>query len=79
MTIAAPVGVFPAKASGYVTSFTHEGVQYICHCQRGVRGVNITDTVTLTKDEAKSSTLGPIKQISIIVANYDDNGNKRPN
>lgn len=79
MTIAVPVGVFPAKASGYVTSFTHEGVQYICHCKQGVRGVNITDTVTLTKEEATSTTLGQIKQISIIVANYDDNGNKRHN
>lgn len=55
-----PAGTYPAKTSGYTSVFTVGDKTHRATFSRGVRGMNITDTISVTADQQiTSGLLGP--------------------
>jgi hypothetical protein len=61
-------GSYPAIASGYVTKFSIGNDSYEGQGVRGVRGLNLRDTVTITNGVPSSSLLGDLTKVSMLVA-----------
>ena len=54
-----PRGSYPGLASGYQTTFEVDGIMYIGYFEKGIRGINIPDIVTvLDNGVVFSSKLG---------------------
>lgn len=63
-------GVYPALASGHSTKFTIGGKAYTATSKtNGVRGINCTDTVTVTANSVTSRLLGAMDAIGVTPTN----------
>lgn len=51
-------GSYSASASGYTSIFSIGDVKYEATFSKGVRGINIPDTITITDNNIFSSKLG---------------------
>lgn len=60
-----PEGTYSATAGGYVSEFSIGDRKYRIQCESGIRTPSAPDTVTVTKDEIRSSRLGKATEIQV--------------
>lgn len=60
-----PEGTYSANAGGYVSEFSVGDRKYRIKCENGIRTPSAPDTVTVTKDEIRSSRLGKATEIEV--------------
>lgn len=58
MDVSIPDGTYPSLASGYITRFRVENKTYVAACDNGIRGINVSDTVTAHNNLLSSKLLG---------------------